>query len=150
MHEEMMQLGLGSQELLNNSIVIEKSNKDINALNELSILRNGTLSAWDSLEYIVMTPTESEIVLDNPNKTVLIFREAFDKNWEAYLNNNRVPESQHYMCDDYANCWYINETGKNQIKVVYAPQKYVEILFLVSLATYIVCFVYLSNKKGHK
>lgn len=82
---------------------------------------------------------------ENYNKTdVLVFNQAYEKNWSAYLSGKRLKD--HVLVNNWANGWVVdNNTDVNDIKFVFWPQ-YLEYLGFISLIFSFACMIFWKKK----
>jgi hypothetical protein len=82
------------------------------------------------------------------NGYFLTFLTTYDQNWKIYLtqngSTNQIPEEHHVKTFNYANTWYINQTGQLEITIEYEPQKWFFYGSIVSVATLLACLTYLT------
>jgi hypothetical protein len=96
-----------------------------------------TFSKIDQTSYIV-----------NVNSTdpfVLILSQTFDKEWEATIDAKTI--NKHFIINEFANGWIIEQSGKFQISLEYSPQRDVEIGRIISILTIIFSLTMLYRKK---
>ncbi len=91
------------------------------------------LSTYSSpnLTYQRLSPTEYRVsVSEAKTAFVLVMTETFDSGWNAYLSGKALQE--HITVNDYANAWFVPETGTFEILIRYDPQGRVVIASLIS------------------
>jgi hypothetical protein len=99
-----------------------------------------------SVSYQKINPTLYNVNVNSSNAFYLVFSEAYDKGWVASIDGHQIPAQQHFTANGFANCWYINKTGSYTIKLEFIPQNLFFVSAVVSLATLIVCSIYVSTK----
>lgn len=102
-----------SQILMNIEVTYEfdTSPSAIDMVPTLNLLPS-TLSGWKA-------------TVNNSSPSVVALTQIFGKQWEAYLDGKRVPESYHFLVDGYANGWVINATtGPTKIEIRNSAQPY--------------------------
>lgn len=107
--------------------------------------------------YERVNPTEYNVKISKADnkEEILVFSELFDSNWEAYYDSGELIDAgKHLKVNVYANAWVIDRAGDYQLKIIYTPQKSLEIGKKVSLITVtILLTVYillvLKHKKYH-
>jgi hypothetical protein len=90
--------------------------------------------------FSTLNPTEYTINMDVTSPSYLVLNEQFDSNWVAYVNGELI--SNHSSFNNYANAWFINETGQLTINLSYLPQSTVMPAYLVSALTMSVLVLY--------
>jgi hypothetical protein len=99
-----------------------------------------------SITYQRINPTQYNVNVNSSNVFYLVFSEAYDKGWVASIDGHQIPAQQHFTANGFANCWYINKTGSYTIKLEFIPQNLFYVGAFVSLATLIVCSIYVGIK----
>lgn len=104
--------------------------------------------------YERVNPTEYNVKISKADnkEEILVFSELFDSNWEAYYDSGELIDAgKHLKVNVYANAWVIDRAGDYQIKIIYTPQKSLEIGKKVSLTTVtILLTVYILLVLRHK
>jgi len=103
-------------------------------------------------EWKKLSPTNYIVKINNTTQTqngyFLTFLTTYDPNWKAYLTQNgsttQIPEEHHIKTFNYANTWYINQTGQLEITIEYEPQKWFYYGSIISVTTLLACLTYLT------
>lgn len=99
-----------------------------------------------SISYKEISSTKYIVhVHDASNPFVLVFTDSFDPQWIAQIDDVKV--NGHMVVNGYANAWYINKTGSFKVVLEFWPQKLFYYGATVSLATLIVCVLFLVKDK---
>lgn len=82
---------------------------------------------------------------ENFNKTdVLVFDQAYEKNWSAYLLGKKLKE--HVLVNNWANGWVVDDkVDINDVKIIFWPQ-YLEYLGFLFLIFSFVWMIFLKKK----
>ena len=99
-----------------------------------------------SISYDKISLTKYMVHVHNATEPfVLVFTDSFHPQWIAQIDDAKVNE--HMMVNGYANAWYINKTGSFKVVLEFWPQKLFYYGATVSLATLIVCVLFLVKDK---
>jgi len=97
------------------------------------------------------SPTRLDLNLRKGSPGVIIFLESYDPKWKA-LSNGKKELNPHFKVNSYANAFIIEETDEQNIRIVYAPQKYLISGLVASGLSFILiglaCFVVRRRDKG--
>jgi len=126
-----------NQEVENLTLVIPPSS--------FGVPQNNAVDA--TLSYHEVNPTEYRVSVNASGPFLLVFSEPYDTNWVASVGGQQVPGSLHFMANDVANAWYINETGSYTVTLEFTPQNLFYIGSAVSLTTLILLVAYLGKNK---
>ncbi len=100
----------------------------------------------------VVDPTKYAVGVKNAlNPFFLVLSQTYNKNWQAQINGNILPESDHFVAYGFANAWYVPNTGSFSIVVSYGPQRVLQIGQLVSISVVAISLSYMfyyAFKKG--
>jgi len=100
------------------------------------------------VNYQIVKPTEYKVQVKNAKKgDLLVFSEGFDKNWTAEGSKFKVKSSKF---GNNLNRFVLPEDGNYELKVTYAPQKYVEAGLGISLIVILSSIIYLLFGKKLK
>lgn len=94
-----------------------------------------------------INPTKYVIQVNASEPFFLIFGESYHQSWIAYIDKQQVPNEYHFVANAFANSWYINKTGTCTITLEFWPQKLFHIGSTISIATLILCILYISKDK---
>ena len=114
-----------------------------------------------AIEWQRISPTKYHIRINNTtisqNGFFIVFLETYDTLWKAYITKNgrttEIPENNHIKVFNYANAWYINQTGYLEITIEYEPQRWFNLGCIISLTTLLACTTTLTIthiKQKHK
>lgn len=133
---------IGNSEFTSNPVILfrDSAPEEVFALTQKL-----TPNPSDGMAFKQINPTQydANVTSTNNNGLVLVFADSFSDGWKAYINNEEVPEEQHFISNGYANAWYINKTGNYNVKIEYAPQKLYYLGFAVSFSTYLILLIIL-------
>jgi magnesium-transporting ATPase (P-type) len=97
------------------------------------------------LNYTQINPTEYEVKITTDDPFWLIFSEAFNPLWRAYIDNEEIEKVVAYS---FMNGFRVNKTGDLVIKIYFTGQTYFYIGSLISVFTLFSVLIYLKwNKK---
>ena len=105
-----------------------------------------------AIEWQRISPTKYHIRINNTtisqNGFFIVFLETYDTLWKAYITKNgrttEIPENNHIKVFNYANAWYINQTGYLEITIEYEPQRWFNLGCIISLTTLLACLTTLT------
>ena len=100
-----------------------------------------------SITYEEINPTQYTVHVNSSKPFYLIFSEFYDNGWVATINGQQIPDQYHFTANGYANGWYINKTGTYTITLEFTPQNLFYAGATISIATLIICSVYISKNK---
>jgi len=92
-------------------------------LNESFILY--TPNKMIKCKYYMINPTFYKIKVSSPSPFILIFNQSYTSFWRAYVDNELVKSSKHFMVNEYTNAWLIEKTGNLKIELKFWPQEFV-------------------------
>lgn len=101
-----------------------------------------------------MSPTLYSVMVSGAkNPFVLSFSERFSPLWEAYIGNEKI--DKHFLLNGFANGWYIKKEGDYSIRLIFKPQKEVELGVAVTVITFFSLAVFslsqvVKNEKNKK
>lgn len=88
-------------------------------------------------------PTKYLVKIEKLNKPIfLVFSEGFDKRWKIYKNGKGIGENNHFMVNGYANAWYLEKAGDQELTIEYWPQRLFYLGWFISLATLLLLCLY--------
>ena len=93
------------------------------------------------IEYEKPNPTRIIVKVNASKPFILAINEAYDPNWKAYLKREPYNSIQIFSV---MNGFQINKTGQFEIVIQYEPQKWFYTGCAISLATLLICTVYLT------
>ncbi len=98
-----------------------------------------------------VNPTKYIVNVKNAKDNyVLVFNQAFDRNWQAYIQNDSL-ESNHVVVNGYVNGWIIDKKGNYEIALEYTPQKIFYIGAFISAITLLFgIFIYFTKIRHPK
>ena len=77
----------------------------------------------------------------------LVFSETFNGGWRATIkdkdSSNEVAAQKHYTVNGYANSWYIEKLGDYEVWIDYVPQRWFDVLVVVSSLSALASLIYL-------
>ncbi|MCX7928140.1 MAG: alpha-(1-_3)-arabinofuranosyltransferase family protein [Patescibacteria group bacterium] len=127
------------------SVYFEEEEYEIAVASEerenIALLKNNELPQKTStliMDYIYINPTEYKVRISKKDneQEILVFSELFDSRWHVYYHDNELIDTKkHLKVNIYANAWIIDRAGEYEIKVIYTPQKILEIGKKISLIT---------------
>lgn len=95
-----------------------------------------SVSADDpKLKFEMLKPVKYKIESESHEPFFLVFNESFHPGWRLSVNKKPLSKN-HFSANAYANGWYIDETGKNEIILEYFPQRLFNIGALISSFTF--------------
>ena len=97
------------------------------------------------LTYEKLNPALYNIYVDTSNPFFLVFSDSYDEGWVATVDGHQLSENYHFNANEFANGWYINKTGTYTIVLEFQPQKLFYTGTAISLATILVCALYLER-----
>ena len=93
-----------------------------------------------------INPTEFVAHVSNSTSPFfLVFLEEYNDLWEAYVDGQRLPSSDHFVVNGYANSWYLNQNGSFDVKIIYYGQtllSYGGILSILSSVVWALPLIY--------
>ena len=117
------------------------SEKDVQFINALTLSEQIPELAFEKIN-----PTKYTISVENSTGAFfLVFSSTFDNNWDAYVNDQRIPDGYHFEANGYANVWYIDKTGTYTITLEFWSQKLFYVGVIISCATLVLCTVYVRK-----
>ena len=106
-----------------------------------------------------ISPTKYIIKINNTkpkqNGYFITLLTTYDPEWKAYItqkgSTNQIAEDHHIKTFNYANTWYINQTGQIEITLKYEPQKWFYYGLAISITSLFGSFVFiiLDWKRKH-
>jgi len=84
------------------------------------------------LKVTKISPSEYQIKTVASKPYFLIFNESYNPFWEVWVNGKQ--KKQHFIANGYANGYYIDQTGEQDIRVYYWPQTLFNIGGLISIS----------------
>jgi hypothetical protein len=117
---------------------------------ELSLVMNGDSKnnfppSQTSFEEVNPTFYKVHIDKSNNNPEVLVLSELYNTSWKlSYTNGEQIPDSSHFLVNDYANGWVINKSGSYDLLINFAPQKVLESGEKISLYSIIVAVLVIT------
>lgn len=91
-----------------------------------------------TISFKKINPTEYIASVKNARSDyLLVFNEAFNKNWEAYIDKRKLLEGNHILANSYVNGWIMDRKGNYNITITYWPQRLVYVGTFISLATFL-------------
>lgn len=117
--------------------------------NTLKDMLSPKKSPAEIVEYKGANPTKYTVEVNATEPFILVFAEAYDPLWAAYVNGERIESIPLYSV---TNGFWINKTGQLQITIEYEPQKWFYYGLITSATTFLACLTYLTynstkNKK---
>jgi len=100
-----------------------------------------------TMTYQQISPTKYIANVNTSEPFFLVFSESYRKDWVAYIDGQQMPNEYHFVANGFANAWYINKTGSVAITLEFWPQKLLYIGSPISIATLILCILYVSKDK---
>jgi hypothetical protein len=89
-----------------------------------------------TITYEQINPCKYTVHVENSNAPfLLIFSEAYDPMWKAYIENNEILPTSMYSI---VNGFYIEKTGNFDITIYFTGQTYTDIGLKISIATLII------------
>ncbi|MCS7091838.1 MAG: alpha-(1-_3)-arabinofuranosyltransferase family protein [Patescibacteria group bacterium] len=142
------------------SVYFEEEEYEIAVASEerenIALLKNNELPQKTStliVDYVYVNPTEYKVRISKKDneQEILVFSELFDSRWHAYYHDNKLIDTKkHLKVNIYANAWIIDRAGEYEIKVIYTPQKILEIgkkISLTTVAGLLIIYVFVKIKK---
>ena len=117
----------------------------VTAPSSFVVPQSGAVDA--AVSYREVNPTLYSVSVNASGPFLLVFSEPYDSNWVASVDGKQVPDALHFMANDVANAWYINETGSYTVTLEFTPQNLFYIGSAVSLTTLILLVAYLGKNK---
>lgn len=109
------------------------------------------------IQFEKRSPVEYHVKVSEAGEPfVLVFSETFSTGWKAYFGDMNwlgtfftapISDEYHFSVNGFANAWYINKAGTYNITLYYLPQELFYIGSAISLATVILCIVYISKNR---
>lgn len=94
-----------------------------------------TPKSTPTITYEQINPCKYTVHVENSNTPfLLIFSEAYDPMWKAYIDNTEIPPTSMYSI---VNGFYIEKTGNFDITIYFTGQTYVDIGLTIAIATLI-------------
>ena len=151
-----MQLNSGSH-----TIITYADNKSIQPLDGMQIYSLRKSESFVSVDNYLYTnqgnnatviyerinPTQYTVHVNTSNPFNLVFSDSFDNGWIASIDGQQLSDQYHFTANGYANGWYINKTGTYTITLEFTPQKLFYGGAAISIATLIICSLYLTRNK---
>lgn len=87
---------------------------------------------------------------------LLVFSELYNAGWQINLDNKNVEDKNHFLVNGYANSWWIDKTGDFKLDIIYKPQKFLNLAYIISAITIFACTVFMlilfmfKINKNHK
>jgi len=97
--------------------------------------------------YEKINPTKYIVQVNSSEPFFLVFSESYHKDWVAYINGQKMPNQYHFMANGFANAWFVNKTGTFTIILEFWPQRLFHVGSAISVATIILCVLYISKNK---
>ena len=94
------------------------------------------------LNYSRIDPSTYSALVDSTTSFLLSLDTVYDPSWIAYANGH---EYKPISSDDSINVFYINETGFNEIKIEYVPQKWFYIGGIISILGILLSIIYVMR-----
>lgn len=99
-------------------------------------------------------PTEYKLkITGNDKPFILVFSESYDSRWQAFVNDDRISDTNHFLVNGYANAWLVDKEGNYDMEISYSLQKkfdfswYVSAITLISGIVVTIFLKVLKNKK---
>ncbi|MCL5318568.1 MAG: hypothetical protein M1503_09975 [Thaumarchaeota archaeon] len=105
-----------------------------------------------SVRMLESSLSEWNALIDISTPSALILTQVFSDQWRAYIDGHPLPESSHFLANDYANGWHVNITGTHSLSIRHEAQPYFYLgawisgVYWIVSATLIV-LVFLRNGK---
>ena len=123
---------------------------------ELSKLQQTWIEAVpDKIEFEKILPTRYDIkVVNSRGKFLLVFNNTYHPGWVALVNSKPIPTDQHIIANGYANGFIIDEEGKFNISLQFAPEEKILKTYKISLSAILLgmvtllvsAFMYLTKR----
>ena len=65
---------------------------------------------------------------------LLVFKQSFDPSWQVLINGSALPETDHFVADDFANSWVVAQRGNFSLILLYDQQPLYDALEIISLS----------------
>jgi len=118
-------------------------------LEQRSSVENGimkyTTGYVPDLSFEKLNPARYVIHVEGAKPYFLILLESYSEGWKARVNGVEV--SEHFLVDGYANAWFINNVGKYDVTLEFAPQGILDISIFVSALSLASTAIYLFHRK---
>jgi len=109
-------------------------------------LPNKKLTVPEIITWKQVNPTRYEVNVENTEPFILVLLENFDERWKVYVNNNLIPETNHYKVNIFANGWFVDTNGKLKITIRYETQSIIQQSVIASILLPALFLVFLYRK----
>lgn len=124
-----------------------------------------------TVDFQMINSTKYKVAVNGSQEPfLLVFSEAYDSKWKAYIDNqdlakdgksnindtwglNAIDDASHILVNGYANAWWIDHHGDFEVIIEYAPQRLLYVGYFISFISFVSgvsALIYLSYRKKHE
>ena len=106
----------------------------------------GSILSEPKVEFRKIDPTKYIVKVSDANGPfILNFNQTYHPGWEISINS-----LAHFRLNSFSNAWFIDKKGTYEFELRYAPQRYVFIGGIITIATVIIITVIFLKKRHDK
>ena len=151
------ELNSGTNELVFSDDIRNAIYQEPQISRQLSILEDFPIQQVKTLPEVIHRKISSvEYVVDVRNAQdpfILVFSEGFHPLWQATINGQKIPSRNHFLVNQFANAWKIDQKGDYQVTLYFAAEKSrhlgqrIATTALIILCAILVFYILRSTKK---